>query len=105
MRILQSACVALACILVGCGGSSTVGDTYVDTDQETQPPAVKASLEEVAESGQLGSAGYEIREQLEMMKNSGDAKAEGLLADLDKLESAGNPAAIKKLAKEMADKL
>lgn len=91
-------CVAAA--LLGCGS----GDTVIEsTPQET--PAVKAMLQDIAELGEVGSGGYEIREQLEMMKTSGDAKADELLEDLNELESLSKPPAIKKKAAEMAEKL
>lgn len=100
MRLIVPCVVA---VLVGCG-SGTVGDTVIESTPAAAPP-VKAMLEEVAESGQLGSGAMEIRDTLENMKAAGEPKAEELLSDMTKLEGAGSPDAIKKQAKAMADKL
>jgi hypothetical protein len=86
---------------VGCSG--TVSDNPVEV-QETQTP-VKTMLEDVAKTGELGSGAMEIRDALEQMKASGDAKADELLSDLDELERMATPAAIKTKAQQMADKL
>jgi hypothetical protein len=69
------------------------------------PPPVKAMLEEVANSGQLGSGAESIRTALEGMKATDSAKAEALLNDLAALEKMTGEAKIKAKAKEMAGKL
>jgi len=93
----------LGLMIIGCGGGTT-GDTPVDVEVKEVP--AKAMLQEVASSGQLGSASMEIRDALEAMKSSGDAtKAEELLKDLDELEKMSGPAQVTKKAQQMAGKL
>ena len=84
------------CVVVGCGGTVEDNPQVVD---EVQTPA-KAMLEEVAESGELGSAAMEIREALQT-----HPKSEEMLAELTKIEGLSRPADVKKKAKALADKL
>ncbi len=60
----------------------------------------KTALNEVAETGQMGSGMMAVRESLEA---SEEGKA--LLPELDALEALTDEAAIKAKAKEIADKL
>ena len=84
--------------MLGCPASESVS---VDPVQEAPDAAnAKIALEEVAESGVLGSGAMLLRESLERVEQS-----EALLADMDELEKLTDPAAVKAKAKEMADKL
>lgn len=87
--------------IVGCG-SANIPDTAV-----TPPPAppVKAMLDDVAKSGELGSGASLIREALEAMKATDAAKAEELLKEMTALEGLSDPAKIKAKAKAMSAKL
>ncbi len=85
--------------MIGCGGEqSTPVQEAAPTDQ------VKSALQNVAESGMIDSGIMTAREQLEGMKATDAAKAEGLLKDLDELEGLSAGAA-KKKATEMIGKL
>ncbi|GAB5440819.1 MAG: hypothetical protein Fues2KO_11680 [Fuerstiella sp.] len=97
--------VAIFCSLalsVGCG--ATTGDTVVEVEPvDTQ---AKQILQDIAESGQLGSSVMELREELEKMKGGPEAaKAKELLTDLEELEKVKNPKDVKKKAAAMAEKL
>lgn len=94
--------------MMGCGGptNDTAGDSDGSaTNNITSTNDMKAALESIAKTGEMGSAAMGFRETLEELKQSDAAKADKLLADLDKLEAARNPTATKKIAKQMADKL
>jgi hypothetical protein len=86
--------------VVGCGPT----DTVVEVEEVVVP--AKAMLEDVAETGELGSASMEIRDALEGMKVEGDAaKADALLKELDELDALSDPNQIKKKASSMAGQL
>jgi hypothetical protein len=86
-------------LVLGCGSGEHV--------QSVEPPKnqSKTILESVAQSGILDSGMMSVREELEKMKATDAAKAEGLLKDLDQLEKMNDAARIKAKAKEMAAKL
>jgi hypothetical protein len=94
-------CLALvgAAILAGCSNAPP------SEDITAAPPPAKKMLEDVAQSGQLGSSALSIRDSLEQMKATDEAKANELLAEMDKLEKMGNPNDVKAQAKKMADRL
>ena len=95
--------VLLAAVaMVGCSGGR--GGVSVEPSAAA-PSEAKTLLEEMAESGEVGSAVMVIRESLEQLKQTDAAKADGLLSDLDELESMSDLEAVKAKAKEMADKL
>lgn len=96
-------CLLLACAvgLSACGGNAPKS---VDVTPAA-PPAAKAILNEMAETGSVGSAAESIRESLTSMRETDAAKADALLKELDELEAMSNPAQIKSKAKAMADKL
>ena len=76
--------------------------------EQTSTPAAdkaKAVLQDVANSGELGSGLEELRMALDELKQSDAAKAEALLQDLQKLESSGGGDAAKSQAQQMLDKL
>jgi len=85
--------------VLGCETSESVS---VDPVQEATPDAANAKtmLEEVAESGQVGSGAMLLRESLENVEQS-----EALLADMDELEGLTDEEAIKAKAQEMIGKL
>ena len=85
-------------VVLGCGSGERV--------QSVEPPKnqSKAVLESVAQTGTLDSGIMVVKEELEKMKATDAAKAEGLLNDLGQLEKMNNPAQIKAKAKEMAAK-
>ena len=102
MSILRFLLLLAAVAMVGCTDGRVVvpGEAAVPTSSEA-----KTTLEEIAESGEVSSAAMTVREALEELKETDSAKADGLLSDLDELESMSDPEAIKAKAKEMADKL
>jgi predicted transcriptional regulator len=85
------------CLAVGCGGGST-GDNPVPVVPKESP--VKVMIEDIAKTGELGSAGMDIRNALE-----GHPKKDELLKDLMDMEKGGTPDQIKKKAAAMAAKL
>jgi hypothetical protein len=99
-RIACTALLLTSLFSAGCGGS-------LPTQEVTPPapPAAKAQLMEVANSGELGSAASAIRESLEAMKTTDSANAELLLNEMTELEGLTDPNKIKAKAKAMADRL
>ena len=95
LRILMLVAVV---VVVGCRGSESES---VDAP-EALPAAenAKAVLQEVSESGELGSGMMALRESLESFD-----EGKALLPDLDALEALSNPDEIMAKAKEMANKL
>lgn len=91
---------------VGCdSGGGAPSPPVEQTNQPTSNTELKQRLNEIAQSGQAGSALAGVRESIEQMKASDPQKAEALLKDLDKLESTGDPSQVKAIAKRMADQL
>jgi len=78
--------------------------TPVENDTPSAANA-KGMLEEVAETGELGSGAMLLRESLEQIQQSDATKGDPLVADMDALEGLTDPEAVKAKAKEMADKL
>ena len=88
-------------VFIGCGGGRESGQTV-----EPPPSDAKATLQEIATTGNLAAKQAELRVQLEGMGEEGDpAKAEELLADFEQLSGLTDAAGIKAKAQEMADKL
>jgi hypothetical protein len=69
------------------------------------PPPVKAMLEDVAKTGELGSGMMEVESALNDMKATDPAKADKLLKEFAELQQASGPDEIKAKAKAMADQL
>lgn len=88
-------------VLLGCSGRA--GPVRVEPPKAAD--MVKAALQDLATSGQIGSSIDELKTHLESMKATDSAKAAALLADYDKLVKLTNPQAIKAKAKEMLGKL
>lgn len=86
-------------VMLGCGSGETVQSVTPPTNQ------AKPVLESVSQTGVVDSGLVVVREELEKMKATDAAKAEGLLKDLDQLERMTDVARIKAKAKEMAAKL
>lgn len=92
----------LAGFLAGCG------EEGVPVEVQEKPPTdeIRAVLQEISETGTVGSAGYTLREELEKLKETDPAKAEQLsqqLTELERLEN--NEPAVKAKAEEMAKSL
>lgn len=98
--------IAMCCaglLLAGCASGTTEPPTTRVTPQTT---SFKAALEDVAKSGEIGSAGAELSSQFEALQKSDASKADAIKADFEKMmKSDGNPAAVKKLATDIAGKL
>ncbi|MFI4852244.1 MAG: hypothetical protein ACIAZJ_24310 [Gimesia chilikensis] len=107
MKTLSALLILLAVICTGCGGGGggDAENAATERNNVTSTDDMKASLESIAQSGEMGSAAMGFRETLEELKKTDSTKADQLLSDLDKLEAASSPAATKKIAKSMADKL
>ncbi len=89
-------------VLVGCGPRPQA----TGSAEETLPAqTVRTTLEQLAETGQIGSEVWIMMAALEEMKATDAAKAEALLKDADQLMSAPGPDAVKAKAKEMLAKL
>ncbi|WP_417398083.1 hypothetical protein [Gimesia chilikensis] len=102
MSKLGPLCLALSLIFTGCGGGEGTGETS-PANQETPPTqdlsAVKSTLNDIAQSGEVNSAFYGIPESLEQ------AGKPELAEEAKKLGSLKNPSQIKAAAKKLADKL
>lgn len=105
MKILSTILLLFIITIMGCGGASSESATENETNNITSTADMKAALESIAKTGEMGSAAMGFRETLDGLKQSDAAKADKLLADLDELEAASSPAAVKKIAKQMVDKL
>jgi hypothetical protein len=92
LRILMLLAVVA---FVGCQANEA---EKVDVQATPAADAAKAALNEIAESGQLGSGMMIVRESVE------EANAE-LVPEVDALETLTDEAAIKAKAKEIAGKL
>lgn len=89
--------------LIGCSSGTTSPETTSVTP--TAPP-LKATLEAIAASGQIGSAAPELQSQFEALKAADSAKADAVASDMDALLKAdGNPAKVKQIASQMVGKL
>ncbi len=92
----------MASLLFGCGPSVTTKSVKETTPQDQ----IKSALQQVANTGQVDSGLMVVREQLEAMKSTDEAKAQALLQDLDQLEALANrPQQARAKAQEMLGKL
>jgi len=98
MGYFRIAMLLAAVLVLGCSGSESKSVTPPAPAPAAQ--AAKAMLEEIGETGELGSGAMELREDLEKVDGS-----QALLSDLDALEGLTDPAQIKEKAKAMASKL
>lgn len=90
--------------MFGCGGSTTTNPVAVD-ETKSEMDDVKSSLLKIAETGEGGSAVEDIRRIVDKKASEGDAKAKEILPDVSALMNLTDSAAIKKKAKEIADKI
>lgn len=100
-RLGTLAVVVLMVVVTGCGRTQS---------QRVQPPPVvdelRKALNEVAQTGELGSTAMLIREKVEALKAADPAKAQVLAGDVDELEKLdGKPQQAKAKAQEMLNKL
>lgn len=108
MTRLPFALICLLGISLGCGQGGVVpppGDTAVESETALPTDQLKATLEEIAKTGEAGSSAAGLRPALEAMKGKDAAKGAALLKDLSQLESSTNPAQVKSIAKKMAGQL
>lgn len=104
MNVFRGLVMLSVLALVGCGG----GDKPVNVTPPAQVPAAqnaKITLQEIASTGQMGSGMMLLRENIEEIKKTDEAKGGPLLTELDALEKETNVEQIKAKAKAMADKL
>lgn len=104
MNLFRMVAFLFVLAIVGCGGEQKP----IDVTPPPQTPAAqnaKISLEEIAATGQMGSGMMLLRENIEEIKRTDEAKGGPLLSDLDALEKTTDAAAVKAKAKAMADKL
>lgn len=102
MRCLQFVCVVvLLSALAGCGTG--------DSPKSVTPPAatenIKAALNDVAQTGQIGSGGMTIEQEIEKLHATDAAKADALKKDYDELKTIRDPGKAKAKAQEMMGKL
>lgn len=103
MNVFRSLAVFSVLAWAGCAG----GDKPVNVTPPQTPAATNAkiSLEEIANTGQMGSGMMLLRENIEELKRTDEAKGGPLLSELDALEKETDVEQIKAKAKAMADKL
>jgi len=68
-------------------------------------PPVKAALEQIATTGEMGSGMMEVEQGLNDLKKTDAAKADKLLKEFAELQTASDPETVKTKAKAMADQL
>ncbi|QDU62462.1 hypothetical protein Pan216_33290 [Planctomycetes bacterium Pan216] len=89
-------------LVIGCGGGEQAAPV---AESSTTKENIKAYLEDLSTHGQLNSGMELVKADLEKLKETEPEKADELLADYQRLSKLKSPSAIKKTAKEMADKL
>jgi hypothetical protein len=89
--------------VVGCGGS--VRTESVTPPSVTPKEAIKSTLDQVAQSGQVGSEIGAMMQQIEALKSTDAATAAALEADARSLMSMGPGEPAKAKAKQMLSKL
>ncbi len=101
MGAIRVCCVlVLVVAFIGCRREIAVEPPQVEATE-----AVRARLEEVAKTGQVGSEVILIEEALKRLQETDAAKAGELLQDLEQLQGTVDPAKAKTLAEEMLGKL
>lgn len=97
---------ALLCgagIAIGCGDAAS-NQPSVNVEEAAKPSSkdeLKKRLEEIAVSGEGGSAAVGLRPFLDDLRATDAGTADKLLKDLDQLESATNPDKARAIAKRM----
>lgn len=94
-------------LCLGCGGGGASGPPQETPSEQTAVPVdqLKQTLEQIAQTGEAGSALMNVRPSVEALNQSDPAKGGPLMQDLAKLEGATNPEEIKSIAKKMASQL
>jgi hypothetical protein len=95
--------VVLLAGVLGCG--SSVREESVTPPSITPKQAIKAALEPVAQSGQVGSEIGAVMQQIEALKATDAATAAALEEDVRSLMSMGPGEAAKAKAKQILSKL
>lgn len=104
MEYLRFPLLLTAVMISGCGGGG--GSESVVPPDVSPRDAVKATLEQIAESGQGGSEIGAMMQDLEKLKETDAATADALIQDANALMSTtGGKEAITAKAKEMLAKL
>jgi len=85
---------------LGCGSG-----VKVEPPTMTPLDEVKATLQDVVNSGELGSGVDQLAERIEALRETDAAKADKVAAGLDELMSSRTPRDIKKHAQKMLDEL
>jgi hypothetical protein len=103
MRFAKSlSALLLLAALIGCGA---VGDSPVNVTPPPSTDQIKTVLNEVVQSGQLGSGGMTIESEIEKIRATDAAKADALKKDYDELKAAADPNTAKAKAQQMMSKL
>jgi len=93
--------LTLSLLLIGCGRQQS---------QRVAPPSpvddLKTALQQVVQTGEVGSSAMLIKEKIEALKATDAAKADALARDAAELEKLdGKPQQAKAKAQEMLNKL
>lgn len=91
------------CLIAGCGSGGAPAGTSSPEPTVTSEAELKTRLQYIADSGQAGSGLAGLPEAIGKVSDS--AKRDALMAEYAKLEKAGSPTAIKKIAADMLAKL
>ena len=103
MRFMFSALAAfLLATAIGCSGNEAVS---VDDQVGGPVGEAKIVLNEIGESGVVGSGVMLIESGIDTLRETDAAKADALAKSLEELQGLKDPAAIKAKAKEMASQL
>lgn len=91
-------------VAIGCGGGGS--ETTGEAPSPAPPPTpMKAFLEGIAQTGELGGSGMNFSEELAKFKAADPKKAAQVEKDLTELIKLTEPEAIKAKAKKIADSL
>jgi hypothetical protein len=88
--------------LVGCGA---VSDSPVNVTPPPSTDQIKTVLNDVVQTGQLGSGGMTIESEIETIRATDPAKADALKKDYEELKAATDPSTAKAKAQQMMSKL
>jgi len=103
MRVVRSLfVVVLLGVLVGCGGGDAAPKAVTPPSSTEQ---IKMTLNDVAQSGQLGSGGMVLEQEIENLRATDAAKADALKKDYEELKNMSDPGQAKSKAEEMLKKL
>lgn len=99
MGIVRIWLILLVLVCAGCG------DSGKPVDAPAPSAMVKATLQDLATTGEMTNAVDSLEQQLLEMKATDPAKADALLADYQQLRTLPSPQAVKTKAKAMLEKL